>query len=469
MPVSAEFASVVNQCESVLKSSTSSCNERAAALQSVVELVNHAAHTQQKTYRSGPEWNELIRLEELSGDLMVCSVWTCGVRPRCNFMSNGKSTNRGRHGLYTRCKACNLPEAREEERLRVEKRKREYADALMSRPDVGDQSSVEVRFAAWISYELSSMGFEIEYMPEFRHADMLVRRADWEQYVRLQLKSDGHLKRSGELKTAKDHGQYSNALAYKGDDRMLVVFGRLRKKTHDDPDTYTIWAIDGELTLRDHPTAAKDGTLEGYSPITPAQLAAAIDDAFADVDFPKSTLHAALLDIKAAKQRTEVKLMLAYEQVTGNRLVFPRGNQTQIDAIDNTGRKLQFKTFKLCSRTVDVSTRDNGKTKAYWEDAPFDALVVGVIVSKPDGWYLLHCEFSKATLLDHGILRRRATETTEATLGCMSLSPPLDEHAEWLFGARFASKSRNLWMRGCWRGPTRLAMTERMPESFLLS
>ena len=245
-----------------------------------------------------------------------------------------------------------------------------------------------------------------------------------------------------------------------------MVFGRIRKDEMEDADTYTLWAIDGEDIHRDHPTVRTDDTLEGFAPVNMAQLASEIDEKFTDATFPKTSFNAALLDIKAAKQRTEVKLMLAYEQATGGSLTFPTGNQTQVDAIDAGGRKLQFKTYRLSSLFAEMSTRDKGVTKAYWQDASFDAIVIGVVVEKPDGRYLLYCEFSKDALNERGMLRRHATETEEATSGCMSLSPPLGLHAQWLLGRELKSRFQSSWMAGCWRGPTKLEDTDRLPHSF---
>lgn len=331
-----------------------------------------------------------------------CTSLSCckGVRPLAEFNVDNKSSD----GRQPKCKqCCNSKEATGAAKAQ----KRKSRELVKARGAQKDSVGTETAAMKALLPMLRELGYEACDTPEFRRADLVVRRTEWppDLYLCLQLKSDGELRDDGTPKPndSLNHGGRAGFHSCTGYEGMVVLFVKTRRN-EDGELVWVFWAIDGGTITKQIQNEHVDGTL-GTDRLSRVKLADVLEK-FAPIDPTNAPLKLCtwddmFWDITDLKQRKEVAFMVATKAV--GRVEFIGGNQNHTDCLLD-GLRTQAKTHNLKAGGANMRCQRNGvANQPYNADDEIDQALVGCIVKSSDRFLLLYALLSRDELLKAGV------------------------------------------------------------------
>ena len=285
-------------------------------------------------------------------------------------------TRKTKYGTDTTLEEARRQRAEHDEEMEEYKRDPKKVEERVERAK--HTLEAEDAFRDWIWPRLAKRGYEMEVMPEFRRADVLVKHKSWapDEYVRIQLKTRGS-QQNGNVQFGSTFG-YGADVGEDGtvvsvpEHAMLVLCGVERFGMEG----YDMWCLDGRrVNAKSLIVSRTDGTLtensvralgDDNAPIVPVSmegLILMIDDKAKDPLFT-TTVDKAVLDVANPNQRKEMLLMLCLSQVKDLNLKLPKGSQKAWDftfGLKNERLRAQFKSYSADRKGISLQHGNDGR------------------------------------------------------------------------------------------------------------
>lgn len=398
---------------------------------------------------------EQLKADAEAAGMLVCTAGSCRkVKPLDCFTPS--------HPTW--CRDCMSRPGQKATAALKAKLRAHQAKRRDARAKPHDSTAVEDEAVEWMVSQLVAIhGFEranasnldgqvVFVMFEFRRADVILRLASWppDQWIRLQIKSDGAFVPNGELKpNEKATFGHCRGEDGKGYPEMFLVCIRTRGEEKQ----RTVWLVDVESD-----DTIQSDTLHVYASgllaseslgIAASSLSDLVGRVAAAPPSWRRSYESCFLDVYSETQRKEVALMLGFRQINGARVEFPQGNQGKIDAHiylpwfgpDTALVSTQYKSYNPRTGKANCKTQRNGVVhQPYHADDGIERLVEGFIVkSGDDDYFLVYATQPLSELVkprkvskDHDEVR--AIFSSHEANGMTTIYPPLGAHAPWVTG-----------------------------------
>jgi len=397
-----------------------------------------------------PEFKE-IRMKALQSGFWVCSSLVCpnpvkditGFKPRDS-------------GLDGTCRECSnkMQRARKsgttsEAEDAKEQRKEDVSAKVDSTKTKESNGKTEDEVMKNFLVPVLSQVFEFIVMPEFRHADAVIKCPNG-KYIQIQLKTDGAFRKDGSPKpdnSTQKQGERGIATFHdtSGYEYMLVIL--IKSRLVNCQLKRYIWVRHGseitESALNEHP----GGTL-GPQKIPQVDVEGLLDAIREEIEREEnhvSFIHA-WLDVSRETHFKEVAIIQAL-QAFYNDVDVPRQNQQAFDCFFDQ-RRIQVKTHNVRAGQASLCHRKNGRgTRPYDSVDEIDAFCFGCIFGYPvqtgDGivycYFMLYCEIPMDVLIKN----KMVNSNTRGKTG-LCLHPGVYE--QMLIGKRKKTWPQTAWL-----------------------
>jgi len=401
-----------------------------------------------------PEFMKLRKEASIFG-LGVCSCLVCK-HPVKDAREFDKSIRNEKRGLKSSCKECEKNGHTKKSQMQKQKHQEQNRANVDSIEACRSGGEIEDEVMHTFLVPALSM-FVTEVMPEFRLCDLLVKYEIMQNYIQIQLKTDGILHRNGKLKPdnsthKKDdagRAMYYHVSRYNG---MLVIFVKTREV--DGVLIRYIWVANGSEITKETIHENADGTLgpQKIPQVTVEGMITAIHDTIQEEQYHVS-FEDTWMNVPNKDHFKEVCCIQALQTVYN--VVVPRQNQQIFDCLFDK-RRVQVKLHSVKAENARLCKRKNGskRRQPYDSTDPIDVFcfvcIIKCLVKIEDTtkeWYfMLYCEIGMDELIKNKMVRHKS-DNHEESVGKICLCTYAGIYEKMLLGKTKKPNKETEWLK----------------------